>query len=124
LIIGGLDAGNQGVDYRHHFSSRKVMTIDDFDLCDPRLHTLLLAIDRDLAAQVRRGGCGHCGGVLHSAQYPRKARGLHLIGPGQDSLSRFSFCCETCSAPIYSGVRALPGATRFSCSTRTPSFGN
>jgi hypothetical protein len=90
--------------------------MDDLDLCDPKLHTLLLAIDRDLAAQTRRGGCGHCGGVLHSAQYPRKARGLHSIGPGLDSLSRFSFCCETCrrrSTPAsvrFLGRRAYPAA--------------
>ena len=90
--------------------------MDDLDLCDPKLHTLLLAIDRDLAAKARRNGCGHCGGVLHSAQYPRKPRGLHSIGPGQDSLSRFSFCCETCrrrSTPAsvrFLGRRAYPAA--------------
>ena len=90
--------------------------MDDLDLCDPKLHTLLLAIDRELAAQERRRGCGHCGGVLHSAQYPRKARGLHSIEPGQDSLSRFSFCCETCrrrSTPAsvrFLGRRAYPAA--------------
>ncbi len=70
--------------------------MNEFDLHEPRLHVLLLRIDRDLAAQVRRKDCPYCGGVLHSAQYQRKARGGSSDVPDQESLSRFSFCCQTC----------------------------
>ena len=33
-------------------------------------------LDIDIAAQVQRQGCPHCGGKLHSACYPRKPRGV------------------------------------------------
>lgn len=65
---------------------------------DPKLHILLFAIDRDLAACARRDGCRHCGGVLHSAQYPRKARGEQFGVPDDDRLSRFSFCLKPADA--------------------------
>lgn len=60
-------------------------------LNDSRFYQLLYRMDQDLAAQVQAGGCA-CGGVLHSARYPRKPRG---IGGTLDesSQSRFSFCC-------------------------------
>jgi hypothetical protein len=60
---------------------------------DSRFHDLLLRLDADLAAEVRRAGCG-CGGVLHSAHYERKPRG----GPAGlllENAVRFSFCCAT-----------------------------
>ena len=44
-------------------------------LNDSRFYQFLLRIDQDIAAEVRAGGCS-CGGVLHSARYPRKPRGI------------------------------------------------
>lgn len=60
-------------------------------LGDSRLYELLLKYDEDLAATARARGCP-CGGVLHSASYPRKPRGF-IAGqpPGYDR--RHSFCC-------------------------------
>ncbi len=55
------------------------------------LYKMLPAIDRDLAATARAAGCS-CGGVLHTADYPRKPRG----GPEElphEYASRLSFCC-------------------------------
>ena len=42
---------------------------------DARIWIVLLGMDQDVAEQVRRAGCMHCGGVLHVANYPRKPRG-------------------------------------------------
>jgi hypothetical protein len=61
-------------------------------LRDAQLYDLLLTIDRDLAAEACAAGCEFCGGILHSARYPRKPRG----GPddlGPDYATRLSFCC-------------------------------
>ncbi|MFH1574380.1 MAG: hypothetical protein ABIG68_10370 [Acidobacteriota bacterium] len=58
-------------------------------LQEPMLYTFLERVDHDIAEETRREGCP-CGGVLHSARYPRKPRG------GLESLkwdSRWSFCC-------------------------------
>lgn len=63
-------------------------------LHDPKLYALLLIIDEEHAATVQAVGCD-CGGVLHSAKYPRKPRG----GPAalrQTYNSRLSFCCDQC----------------------------
>jgi hypothetical protein len=63
-------------------------------LQDPKLYSFLLWIDQDLAAQARAAGCA-CGGLLHSARYPRKPRG----GPrelGEPYRWRLSFCCAAC----------------------------
>lgn len=60
-------------------------------LADARLFELLDRIDADEAAHTRAQGCP-CGGVLHSAGYPRKPRG----GPpelGPEGCRRASFCC-------------------------------
>ena len=60
-------------------------------LRDATLYDVLLKFDRDLAAEARAAGCP-CGGVLHSARYPRKPRG----GPddlGPEYGTRLSFCC-------------------------------
>jgi hypothetical protein len=55
-------------------------------------HDLLLACDRDLASQVRRGRCLVCRSALHSGNYPRKPRGrLCKLGPEHDL--RLSLCC-------------------------------
>jgi hypothetical protein len=60
-------------------------------LSDPTFYSFLLEIDRDIAAEVQAGGCS-CGGVLHSARYPRKPRGIRSTL--DDSYrSRLSFCC-------------------------------
>jgi hypothetical protein len=57
---------------------------------DRKLHEWLERVDNDLADSVCAGGCGHCGGVLHSAKYKRKPRGPE----GVESWDRrHSFCC-------------------------------
>lgn len=75
-------------------------------LKDARLHAVLLKIDQDLADATRAAGCG-CGGVLHSATYPRKLRGV------PDSVARgarrLSFCC----AEDGCRRRARPPSVRF-----------
>jgi hypothetical protein len=63
-------------------------------LQDPKLYSLLLLIDQDLAVQARAAGCA-CGGVLHSARYPRKPRGAPRALLDQYR-SRLSFCCAAC----------------------------
>lgn len=63
-------------------------------LQDPKLYCFLLLIDQDLAAQAQVAGCG-CGGVLHSARYPRKPRGAPRSLLDQYR-SRLSFCCAAC----------------------------
>ena len=68
---------------------------------------LLLRFDEDLAREVREAGCA-CGGVLHSARYPRKPRG----GPeslGKEHSMRASFCC----AQDGCRRRATPPSLRF-----------
>lgn len=77
-------------------------------LADATFHHLLLAFDADLADAARAQRCALCGGVLHSATYPRKPRGrLCRLGPEHDR--RFSFCCavDGCRA------RATPPSLRF-----------
>jgi len=76
-------------------------------LRDSSFFDLLLRFDADLAQEVQAAGCP-CGGVLHSARYPRKPRG------GPEELSRehgmrASFCCarEGCRR------RATPPSLRF-----------
>lgn len=44
-------------------------------LTDSRFYRFLFELDQDIARQVQADGCS-CGGVLHSARYPRKPRGL------------------------------------------------
>lgn len=63
-------------------------------LTDPRLYPFMLQADRDLACETQKMGCPHCGGVLHSAQYPRKPMGFSAP-PGHEEIKRFSFCCST-----------------------------
>ena len=63
-------------------------------LHDPKLYSFLLLIDQDLAAQAQAVGCV-CGGVLHSACYPRKPRGAPRSLLDQYR-SRLSFCCAAC----------------------------
>ena len=75
-------------------------------LADQLLPELLEKVDEDLADLTRQAGCVYCGGRLHSANYPRKPRGLPK---GQDWPRRFSFCCarDGCRR------RATPPSVRF-----------
>jgi hypothetical protein len=77
-------------------------------LRDSSFFELLLRMDEDLGAEVRQGGCRRCGGVLHSARYPRKPRGGPEPLSGEHRL-RQSFCCavEGCRR------RMTPPALRF-----------
>jgi hypothetical protein len=78
-------------------------------LTNASFHELLLAYDRDLADSTRAGGCG-CGGVLHSAQYPRKPRPWAVMGRlGPEHNRRFSFCCAVDGCRD----RATPPSLRF-----------
>ena len=63
-------------------------------LRDARFHRQLLVIDEDLAARASASGCSECGGVLHVANYPRKARGRPEVSDGESNC-RYSFCCAT-----------------------------
>jgi hypothetical protein len=64
-------------------------------LADQRLSQLMTKVDGEVAQTVRRNGCLHCSGKLHSARYRRKPRGR----PTQDrerpeEIFRESFCCD------------------------------
>ncbi len=75
-------------------------------LGNERIRAFLLRCDRELAEEVRKGGCPRCSGRLHQANYPRKPRGEELgLGP----VVRLSFCCgvEGCRK------RATPRSLRF-----------
>jgi hypothetical protein len=60
-------------------------------LSDPTFHRFLFDIDKDIAAEVQSEGCT-CGGVLHSARYPRKPRGIRSI-LDETYYYRLSYCC-------------------------------
>ncbi|MCP4289948.1 MAG: helix-turn-helix transcriptional regulator [Gammaproteobacteria bacterium] len=53
-----------------------------------------MQIDKDLAIETREKGCPRCGGVLHSACYPRKIKESCVPLDGKE-IVRFSFCCST-----------------------------
>lgn len=55
------------------------------------LFYLLFLIDSDLATCKRSGGCPHCGGPLHQANYARKPRGGPAIP--EEYCIRRSLCC-------------------------------
>ena len=60
-------------------------------LADQQLYQLLKKVDCEIAQRIQMGGCQHCAGKLHRANYPRKPRG----GPEQpDPILRDSFCCD------------------------------
>ena len=73
-------------------------------LVDDRFYHVLANIDLDLAERARGVGCA-CSGVLHSARYPRKPRGLPNDHHGDDR--RASFCCARCRK------RTTPASVRF-----------
>ena len=57
------------------------------------IYDVLLKIDKEIAAETRDKGCPSCGGVLHSACYPRKPQDIHLSS-SKDKTIRFSLCCS------------------------------
>src|SRR5207244_8371249 len=78
-------------------------------LSTAKFWSLLLRIDEDLAAEVRAAGCAVCGGVLHSARYPRKPRGIDRCLLGEEYGQRWSFCCDRDGCRR----RATPPSVRF-----------
>ena len=76
-------------------------------LSDSSLFELLRRIDGELAEEVRSAGCP-CGGVLHSARYPRKPRGGPPGLPAECGV-RESFCC----AEDGCRRRSTPPSVRF-----------
>jgi hypothetical protein len=60
-------------------------------LTDANFYQLLFQIDESIAEEVGARGCD-CGGVLHSARYPRKPRGVRSALDASYE-SRLSFCC-------------------------------
>jgi hypothetical protein len=63
-------------------------------LTDSRFYQLLFRMDQASAAEVQAGGCCFCGGVLHSACYPRKPRGIRSALDASYQY-RLSFCCAS-----------------------------
>lgn len=75
-----------------------------------KVHGVLLALDERAAERVRVGGCSHCGGRLHVANYPRKARGLSAEGESAGAYAmRLSLCCGRDGCRL----RATPPSVRF-----------
>jgi hypothetical protein len=74
---------------------------------DSRFYQFLFRVDEEIAAEVQLGGC-RCGGVLHSARYPRKPRGPR-DALDESYTTRLSFCCaeEGCRR------RTTPPSVRF-----------
>ncbi len=74
---------------------------------DSRFYQFLFRVDEEIAAEVQLGGC-RCGGVLHSARYPRKPRGPREALDASYT-TRLSFCCaeEGCRR------RTTPPSVRF-----------
>lgn len=72
-------------------------------------YLMLLRIDEELAGEVQAKGCPYCGGTLHSANYPRKPRGVARAVLGAAYEYRLSFCCaeEGCRR------RTTPASVRF-----------
>lgn len=53
----------------------------------------LSEVDEKIAGAVAQGGCPHCGGPLHRADYERKPRGALIASAGEVFSRRFSLCC-------------------------------
>ena len=81
-------------------------------LADSRLDTLLQRLDEDLAAEQRAGGCPRCGGVLHSARYRRKPRGVPT-----GETRRLSFCCAVQDCRKRATPIACSAVSRFDQAT-------
>lgn len=67
---------------------------------------LLVAVDDQIAEQVRAAGCVRCSGPLHRGDYPRKPRGL-LADVEEAYSTRRSLCCGRCRK------RSTPPSVRF-----------
>lgn len=78
----------------------------DAVLQDPAFFLFLLRIDQELATERRLARCGHCGGSLHVADFPRKPRGCPAA-VAQEYSWRFSFTCGRCEQ------RATSASVRF-----------
>jgi len=74
-------------------------------LSNARVWDFLKQIDAAEAQACRAAGCPRCGGVLHSATYPRKPHGL--AAELRDDVRRFSLCCSVCRR------RVKPPSVRF-----------
>ncbi len=63
------------------------LLLNSSELCSRLLH-----FDKELADRTREKGCPHCGGALHSANYPRQLKecGLPI---DNTKITRLSFCC-------------------------------
>ena len=75
---------------------------------DANFYGFLYQVDLDIASQVQQQPCQYCGGILHSARYPRKPRGpRHCLTDEYET--RLSFCCanEGCRR------RTTPPSVRF-----------
>ena len=81
----------------------------------PMFFHFLQVIDGDLADKCRLLGCPFCGGVLHSARYPRKPRGGPTASDESTTATRQSFCCDRCrrrttpESVCFLGRRVYPG---------------
>lgn len=87
------------------FTRLKTTEVCHAILQNSNFYRLLLRIDHDLAEQTRAQRC-RCGGVLHSARYPRKPRGIPRDAQ-PDCDFRYSFCCAGCRR------RTTPVSVRF-----------
>src|SRR5688500_17520069 len=76
------------------FEAKKRTIMSHKFLFDSSFHTILIAIDRELAETVRQEGCA-CGGALHQSNYPRSPMGLPAAFRSSYE-ERFSFCCHNC----------------------------
>lgn len=88
------------------FARLKTPEVGHALLPNPNFYRLLLRVDQELAEQARACRCPRCGGVLHSARYPRKPRGIDPESRS-DCDSRLSFCCAQCRC------RTTPVSVRF-----------
>lgn len=61
---------------------------------DSRFYRFLFRLDQEIATEVQREGCAHCGGRLHVACYPRKPRGIRGALDESGKI-RLSFCCAS-----------------------------
>jgi hypothetical protein len=73
---------------------------------DPSFFRFLSQIDAELAGETRGGGCQHCSGPLHTADFARKPRGCPVAVIEEYSW-RLSFTCGRCD------LRATPPSVRF-----------
>ena len=94
--------------------SREAREVCHTPLQDPNFFALLQRIDADYAAGARVDPCV-CGGVFHSAPYPRKPRGGPRVWREVEH-RRQSFCCNRCRqrrtprSLLYLGRRVYLGA--------------